>query len=273
MSGPKRKRADEALRRRFEAKEQQAIDMLARSIGHAAVRRVIERRRAGAKTVVMPIERLLTDLTTERLDLDVSAGGPGDAHAVIRADPPLGVAHLIVEDRLYPDTVPGSEQQRLQGRPDRRFPVAGAASFSRHSSPNALTASLNQAGASAPTLHLPDRESRACRKNTLRGNGNWPRRARRTIPGVSSARYLSGHFAEIIQPSEILYFGAVCVMTFSWFIWRRLMTRMRLREPVPRYRLHSRPAVRAGRVPGLCRSREDTLPEPPGRYPLLAVRG
>jgi hypothetical protein len=61
VSGPKGKRADQALRKRFEAEEQQAIDMLARWIGHAAVRGVIERRRAGAETVVMPIERLLTD--------------------------------------------------------------------------------------------------------------------------------------------------------------------------------------------------------------------
>jgi hypothetical protein len=61
VSGPKGKRADEALRKRFKAEEQQAIGMLARWIGHPAVRGVIERRRAGAETVVMPIERLLTD--------------------------------------------------------------------------------------------------------------------------------------------------------------------------------------------------------------------
>jgi hypothetical protein len=59
VSGPKGKRTDEALRKRFEAEEQQAIDMLARWIGHPAVRGVIERRRVGAETVVMPIERLL----------------------------------------------------------------------------------------------------------------------------------------------------------------------------------------------------------------------
>jgi hypothetical protein len=61
VSGPKGKRADEALRKRFKAEEQQAIGMLARWIGHPAVRGVTERRRAGAETVVMPIERLLTD--------------------------------------------------------------------------------------------------------------------------------------------------------------------------------------------------------------------
>lgn len=61
MSGPKGNRAEEAQRKRFEAEEQQAIDALARWIGHPAVRGIIERRRVGAETVVMPIGRLLTD--------------------------------------------------------------------------------------------------------------------------------------------------------------------------------------------------------------------
>jgi len=52
-------RAEEALRKRFRTEEQQAIDTLARWIGHSAVRGIIERRRAGAETVVMPIERHL----------------------------------------------------------------------------------------------------------------------------------------------------------------------------------------------------------------------
>jgi hypothetical protein len=54
-------RAEEALRKRFEAEERQAIDVLARWVGDPAVRGIIERRRVGAETVVMPIERLLTD--------------------------------------------------------------------------------------------------------------------------------------------------------------------------------------------------------------------
>lgn len=61
MSGPKGNRAEEALRRRFKAEEQQAIDVLARWIGHPAVRSIISRRRVGVETVVMPINRLLTD--------------------------------------------------------------------------------------------------------------------------------------------------------------------------------------------------------------------
>ena len=50
----------EALRKRFEAEEQQAIDALARWIGPPAVHGIIGRRRIGAETVVMPIEHLLT---------------------------------------------------------------------------------------------------------------------------------------------------------------------------------------------------------------------
>ena len=61
MGGPKRNRAEEALRKRFKTEEQQAIDALARWIAHPAVRSIIERRRVGAETVVMPIERHLTD--------------------------------------------------------------------------------------------------------------------------------------------------------------------------------------------------------------------
>ena len=60
VSGPNRNRIEEARRKRFEAEEQQAIDALARWIGHPAVGGVIERRRVGAKTVVMPIARHLT---------------------------------------------------------------------------------------------------------------------------------------------------------------------------------------------------------------------
>jgi hypothetical protein len=55
-----RKGAEQALRRRFEAEEQQAIDALARWIGHPAVRGIIERRRIGAETVVMPVAHLLS---------------------------------------------------------------------------------------------------------------------------------------------------------------------------------------------------------------------
>jgi len=47
--------------KRFQTGEQQAIDALARWIGHPAVRPVIERRRIGAETVVQPIRRLLVD--------------------------------------------------------------------------------------------------------------------------------------------------------------------------------------------------------------------
>jgi len=61
VGGPKRNRAEEALRKRFKTEEQQAIDALARWIAHPAVRSIIERRRVGAETVVMPIERHLTD--------------------------------------------------------------------------------------------------------------------------------------------------------------------------------------------------------------------
>lgn len=61
MSGPKGNRAGEALHKRFQAEEQQAIDALARWISHPALPGVIERRRIGAETVVMPIERHLPD--------------------------------------------------------------------------------------------------------------------------------------------------------------------------------------------------------------------
>ena len=60
MSGPEQ-RAEAALRKRFEAEEQQAVEAVARWIGHPAVRPVILRRRIGAETVVMPVERMLTD--------------------------------------------------------------------------------------------------------------------------------------------------------------------------------------------------------------------
>jgi len=50
-----------ALTKRFQAEERQAIVALSRWIGHSAVRGVIERRRAGAEAVVKPIGRLLTD--------------------------------------------------------------------------------------------------------------------------------------------------------------------------------------------------------------------
>jgi hypothetical protein len=61
VSGRKQERSEAALRKRFEAEEQQAINAVARWVGHPAVRGVIERRRIGAETVVMPIERMLTD--------------------------------------------------------------------------------------------------------------------------------------------------------------------------------------------------------------------
>ena len=61
MSDPKGNRTGEALRNRFKVEEQQAIDALARWIGHPAIRGVIERRRVGAETVVMPIQQHLTD--------------------------------------------------------------------------------------------------------------------------------------------------------------------------------------------------------------------
>jgi hypothetical protein len=60
VSGRKQERSDEPLRKKFEAEEQQAIDAVMRWVGHPAVRGVIERRRIGAETVVMPIERMLT---------------------------------------------------------------------------------------------------------------------------------------------------------------------------------------------------------------------
>jgi hypothetical protein len=61
VTGRKGTRAGDALRKRFVVEEQQAIGTLARWIGHPAVRGVIERRRLGAETVVMPIEWLLTN--------------------------------------------------------------------------------------------------------------------------------------------------------------------------------------------------------------------
>ena len=61
MSDPKGNRAGEALHKRFQAEEQQAIDALARWISHPALPGVVERRRIGAETVVMPIERHLPD--------------------------------------------------------------------------------------------------------------------------------------------------------------------------------------------------------------------
>jgi hypothetical protein len=61
VNGQKSHRTEEALRKRFEAEEQQAIDALTRWIGHPAVRDIIGRRRIGAETVVMPIEHLLTN--------------------------------------------------------------------------------------------------------------------------------------------------------------------------------------------------------------------
>jgi hypothetical protein len=56
-------KAAATLRERFRAEEQQAITALARWIGHPAVRGVIERRRAGAEAVLIPISRFLTDQT------------------------------------------------------------------------------------------------------------------------------------------------------------------------------------------------------------------
>lgn len=60
MSGRGENHAGQALRRRFEAEERQAIDAVARWIGHPALRSIVERRRIGAETVVMPIAHLLT---------------------------------------------------------------------------------------------------------------------------------------------------------------------------------------------------------------------
>ena len=61
MSAPKGKRAEKAVHKRFKTEEQQAIDALARWIGHPAVRGIITRHQAAAETAVMPIGRLLTD--------------------------------------------------------------------------------------------------------------------------------------------------------------------------------------------------------------------
>ncbi len=61
MSAPERLRAAAAVRKRFEAVEQQAVEAAARWIGHPALRGVIERRRLGAEAVVIPIARMLTD--------------------------------------------------------------------------------------------------------------------------------------------------------------------------------------------------------------------
>jgi hypothetical protein len=54
-------KAGARLAERFRAEEQQAITALARWIGHQAVCGVIERRRAGAEAVLIPIARFLTD--------------------------------------------------------------------------------------------------------------------------------------------------------------------------------------------------------------------
>jgi len=60
VSAPERLRAAAAVRKRFEAVEQQAVEAAARWIGHPALRGVIERRRLGAEAVVIPIARMLT---------------------------------------------------------------------------------------------------------------------------------------------------------------------------------------------------------------------
>jgi hypothetical protein len=62
VSGRQQERSKAALRKRFEVEEQQAIDAVARWVGHPAARSVIERRRVGAETVVMPsaVERVVT---------------------------------------------------------------------------------------------------------------------------------------------------------------------------------------------------------------------
>ena len=62
MSGSGRKGGDQALRKRFKAEEQQAIEVLARWIGHPAVPGVIERRRMGAEMAIMPIEPMSDSL-------------------------------------------------------------------------------------------------------------------------------------------------------------------------------------------------------------------
>ena len=53
-------RDDAALRRRFLAGERQAVNTLARWIGHPAIPAIMARLHAGAETVVMPIARHLT---------------------------------------------------------------------------------------------------------------------------------------------------------------------------------------------------------------------
>jgi hypothetical protein len=61
VNDPSRDRVQQTQRKRFRAEEQQAIDAVARWVGHHAVRSVIENRRAGAEQAVAPISRLLTD--------------------------------------------------------------------------------------------------------------------------------------------------------------------------------------------------------------------
>jgi hypothetical protein len=51
VSGPTGNRAKEALRKRFEAEEEQAIDALAQWIGHLAVQDLIEQHRGDAERV------------------------------------------------------------------------------------------------------------------------------------------------------------------------------------------------------------------------------
>ena len=53
-------RDDAALHKRFQAEERQAVDALTRWIRHPAIPAIINRRRIGAETVVMPIARHLT---------------------------------------------------------------------------------------------------------------------------------------------------------------------------------------------------------------------
>jgi hypothetical protein len=60
VSSPKGNRTEEALRKKFQAAEQHAIDAHARWIGHPAVRGVIENHRDSAEEAVAPIGRLLT---------------------------------------------------------------------------------------------------------------------------------------------------------------------------------------------------------------------
>lgn len=54
-------RAKAALRKRFRTEEQQAVEALARWIGHPAIPAIITRRRVAAETVVARIQRHLTD--------------------------------------------------------------------------------------------------------------------------------------------------------------------------------------------------------------------